>query len=331
MGRPVRTRSPLDWLHRALAACLDEAVFAEVVKPTLADLRHEVLHARAGWPRALAWGRGAWALARAVFVGAWEGPHVPVRVAAVVVLGLSGAALANWARVSGLDGRLGNSGLLLPMLLAPLLVHYLDGRSSYAQRFVTSVAVGLVASLALDLTVSIERPPALAWHVLWFAIAGSLVVGSSALAAASVWTPRRPGASFAGQAFAGIFYAGLIATVMFFARNAARGTQQPLDLFRAPFYLVMFGVLIGGTVLPLVLVARHWIRRRAALVLLALASFPLPIIAGQVVEGRSLAQALADCLQWSLPMLLSSSPFLAGATILGWIVGAATDRPLTER
>ncbi len=195
---------------------------------------------------------------------------------------------------------------------------------SYARRFVTSVLVGTIACLGLDVAVSIGHRESVLWHLVWFGIASSLVLVSSALGAAAVWSPFQSRVPLPRKMLAGIFYSGAIATAAFLARNLLRSVAEPLDLLRTPFYIVFFGVLLAVTVLPILLIVRPWIGTLSVFTVVATAFFPLPIIAGSVVEGQSLSYAAINCLPWSIPMLMSALPFIAGTMALGWAVGPST-------
>jgi hypothetical protein len=308
-------------LCRLLERCVTRETFSRVVEPTIADLQYEAAAARNGAARAAAIVGGYAATARALTVSMVAAPRSMVMVGATVSLGIGSAFLWNWIRVVSTDPRIAESALLLPAFIVPALACLLEGRRSYVRLFVLSAASGMASAITLDVLVSFLAPSVIGHFVrLGNSVWSTSVV--SAFAAAVVWSPFDSRAPFPRRVLTGLSYAGMLMTVAFTIRNhgvSAEGLRYVA--VRAPFFVMLFAIMLGVTVLPLVLIARRWLKQCAWLTLFAGACFPAPIMAAAFVDGGTGRQAIADCLQWSWPALAASMPFIVGATALGWIIG----------
>lgn len=320
----MSTHEPGTWLCRLLARCVDPETFARVVEPTIADLQYEAASARSGAKRAAVIVGGYAAIARALIVSIAVAPRSTVMVGATVSLGIGSAFLWNWIRVVSTDPRIAESALLLPAFIVPALACLLEGRRSYVRLFVLSAAAGVASAITLDVLVSFLSPSFIGHLVrLGNSVWSTPVV--SAFAAAVVWSPFDSGAPFPRRVMTGLSYAGMLMTVAFTVRNygvSAEGLRYVA--LRAPFFVMLFAIMLSVTVLPVVLVARRWLTHWAWLTLFAAACFPAPIMAAAFVDGGTRRQAIADCLQWSWPALAASTPFIVGATALGLFIGTRT-------
>jgi hypothetical protein len=197
-----------------------------------------------------------------------------------------------------------------------------ERRRSYWQLFVTSAAAGFVTWVALDVFISIVATTALVWHVARLANGAAITLIASALAAAAMWNPIDDEAPFPRQTLTGLCYASVATTVVFFAiRLATSGYSLPSAAMLAPFFVMLFAMILAVTSLPPVLLARRWTRRRAVLALVAVACFPAPIVASAVIDGQTISRALVTCLAWPGPSLRTVLPYVAGMATLGWLLG----------
>jgi hypothetical protein len=309
-------------VHGVLASWLDRDTFTRLVEPTIADLQHEVSIAPTTSARLLAMLAGYGAIARMLFACELNATFVSARGAAILALGFSGAALEYWSRLCGMDGRVGASALLLPTFAAPALICLFERRRSFWQLFVMSAVAGLVTWVALDVFISILATTAPVWHVVRLVNGAAITLIASALAAAAMWNPIDERAPFPRQTLTGLCYASVATTVVFFAIRLATSVYSlPFAAMLAPFFVMLFAMILAVTSLPPVLLARRWTRRRAVLALVAMACVPAPIVASAVIDGQSISRAIATCLAWPGPSLRTVLPYVAGMATLGWLLG----------
>jgi hypothetical protein len=318
-------RQPGTRLYQVLERCVDHETFARVVEPTIADLQHEAASARSGALRAAAVFNGYVAVLRALVFSAAIAPRSPLMAGVTLSLGIGSAFLWNRIRVVSADPRIAESALLLPAFIVPALACLLEGRRSYVRLFVLSAASGAASSITLDVLVSFLSPSSVVWHVVRLANGAGSTALASALAAAIVWNPLDVRGPILRRTMTGLAYAGFLMTAAFAIRTygvSAEGIRYVA--LRAPFFVMLFAIMLGVTVLPFVLVARRWLTHRAWFTLFAAACFPAPILGAAFVDGGTSRTAIADCLQCSWPALIASLPFIVGATTLGLFIGTRT-------
>ena len=320
----MATKLPGHRLHRLLASCLDERVFTDIVEPTIADLQHEELAATTTSRRMVARLDAYVAIVRVLIRTEFEGPLMSVRAAIIIVLGFGGVLLANWARTQGMDGRVGNSAILLPIFLTPVALRAIEDGRSYWRLLFGSCVVGAIICVGVEFGGSLSVSQPVGVRLLWIAIAGGMACGAGAIAAVLAWSPPRQVAMRLRRNVTGLAYAGVVAGTAFFVRDfVGSHAAARVDALRIPFYACFFSLLLAATCLPLLLIARTWISRRSVLVLVALLSAPISIGAASMVDGNSPSAGLVACFNWSF--LISSLPFMAGTAALGWFLGIRAD------
>lgn len=318
-------RPPATRLHRLLALIVDPDTLHHVVEPAIADLQHEAAGSATATARSATILAGYVAIARALVVSTAADPRSWLVAAAILSFGVVSATVWNAVRLTTGDPRIGESALLLPTFAVPVVACAIEGRRTYARLFALSVAAGGASVVALDVLVSSFGSPSLLGHVVRLSngVWSSTLTG--ALAAALAWGPFDAQARLFQRAMAALAYAALLCGVTFVLRNDGFSVQSArYFVMRAPFFVVLFAAMLGLTVLPLILIARCWLTRTSLLTLVGAACFPAPIIVAAIVDGASLPQSLANCLHWSWPAFVAGLPFLAGATTLGWLIGART-------
>lgn len=314
-------RPPATRLHCLLSLVVDAETLRHVVEPSIADLQYEAASARTRPARAVAVLRGYAGVVRALMVAGTTTPRTLIAGVAIVGLGVMGAALWNWARLASTDPRVGESGLLLPTFAVPVLACAIEGKRTYARSFALSLAAGAASVVALDVVVSTFDASRLIGHVIRLSNGAWSSALTSALAAALVWSPFDARARFAQRVATALVYAALLSAAVFVLRNDGMSAQSAhYFVMRAPFFVVLFSLMLGLTVLPLLLIARRWLARVWTLTLFAGLCAPAPIVAAAIVDGDSLPRSIANCLHWSWPALVSSLPFLTGAMTLGWLI-----------
>jgi hypothetical protein len=176
--------------------------------------------------------KGYAALARAVVVSTAHSGVVVGRCAALLLLGLTGAALTTWARSAHTDTKVLNSAFLLSMFAAPMVLRAMGGAASYRHLLVGATVVGLMVRLPVG----------------------------------------------------------------------------------------MFAV----TLTPIIVLLRRWVRPRASLALTSAALSPMTICPSAYLDGGSIGDCLYTLRSAPGTFVVAGLPWIAGALLLGWMLGART-------
>ena len=89
-----------------------------------------------------------------------------------------------------------------------------------------------------------------------------------------------------------------------------------------PFYISLFALLFSVTLAPLMLILRRWIRDRSNLGFAASVLSPTVICSSSYLDGNTLRECLGMLRTDPWHFLLSGSPFVIGAVVLGWTLSA---------
>ncbi len=265
-------------LHTLLLRLASPIVMRDVVEPAIADLQYEAELAPTMRERRQVIVRGHVAILHALLLSI-ETAGAFRAALALSALCVMGTLLVATARASHADGRVLNSALLAPALLAPVILRIL-GTTSSRRLF-----------------------------------AGSMLV-------AALTTAFANGAGLDGVQPVWVRVEHVLAVLVVFAPMAAAaaivaGTSRE-TVAMTPFYVALFAVLFGLTLLPLLLVARVFIARPSMLAIAGLICSPAPLIAGAYIDHSTLAACLDALRHTPLSFATSSLPFVMGATAIGW-------------
>jgi len=308
MTRPV----PGSRLHRLLLRCAPATVVHDVLEPAIADLQYEAEHAPTSYERRQVILRGHFAIVRALLLSIEPGGAIRSALALSALCAV-GTLLVTTALSAHVDGRVRNSAILVPGMLAPVILRTL-GTTSSRRLFLGSLLVAMLTpafagALGLDGTVSV-------WMRVGRALALLVVFAPMAAAAAIVAGPSRKTAS--NRAVIALSIGSGIATAAFLIARWPHGQQLSIGLAMTPFYMALFAVLFGLTLLPFLLVARRFIARPALLAIAGLICSPAPLLAGVYIDHSTLAECLDALRHTPLSFAAWSLPFVAGAIAVGW-------------
>ena len=217
------------------------------------------------------------------------------------------------ARAAHVDGRVLNSAILAPGMLAPLILRLL-GTASARRLFASSLLVAAFTP-ALAGAFGLDGERAL-WMRLEDVVAVLIVFAPMAAAAAIVAGPDRE--TPARRAVTAVSLGGGIATAALLLARWPQGQPLPLGLAMAPFHVALFGVLFAVTLLPLLLLARAFSSRPVLLALAGLVCSPAPLIAGAYIDHRTVTECLDALRRAPLSFAAWSLPFVIGAIAVGW-------------
>lgn len=308
MTRPL----PGARLHMLLLRCAPAVVIRDVVEPAIADLQYEAEHAPTLVERRQVIVRGHFAILRALLLSIDPGGACRVGLA-LSALCVMGTLLVITARAVHADGRVVNSALLAPALLAPVILRIL-GTTSSRGLFAGSLLVAtLTPALADSAAVDGGHP---VWMRVEHALAVLVVFAPMAAAAAIVAGESRETRS--KRAVTAVSLGSGISTAAFLIARWPHGQPLSTGLAMTPFYMALFATLFGLTLLPLLLIARVFIARPAPLAIAGLICSPVPLIAGAYIDHRTLAACLDALRHTPLSFAASSLPFAMGAAAIGW-------------
>jgi hypothetical protein len=306
------TRPPGTRLRQLVRPWLPATVSADVLDPAIADLQYETERARTKTERRQAILRGYVALVRALVLSVEPVGAIRPAVAMFALCGM-GTLLVTTARAAHVEGRLLNSALLAPVMLAPLLLRLL-GTMSARRLFAGSL---LVAMLTTVLTggFGVNTDGGLWTYLRHFVVALVLFVPMAA-AVAIVAGPHHDGLS--KRAVTAVFFGSGVATVAVLLARWPQGEPLSIGLAMTPFFVVLFAILFTLTLLPSLLVARMFVERPGALAIVALACSPVTLIAGAYIDHGTMAACLDALRNTPLSVAAWSVPFVAGAIAVGW-------------
>ncbi len=299
-------------LHRLLQRWAPAVVLRDVIEPAIADLQYETEHAPTAHERRRIIFRGHLAICRALILSIEPGGAIRAALA-LSALCAAGTLLVSAARAAHVEGRLLNSALLVPAMLAPVILRLL-GITSSRQLFVGSLLVAILTpAFAGDLALDGGRS-------IWMSVGralGLLVVFAPVAAAAAIVAGQNPETA-SRRAVTAVSLGSGIATAAFLVARWPHDQQLSIGLAMTPFYVALFAALFGLTLLPLLLVARAFIARPALLAIAGLICSPAPLIAAAYMDHGTLTACLDALRRTPLSFAASSLPFVTGAIAVGW-------------
>jgi hypothetical protein len=299
-------------LHTLLLRWAPAPVVRDVLEPAIADLQYEAEHASTVCERRQVILRGYFAIFRALALSIEPGGTIRAALA-LSALCAAGTLLVSTALAAHVDGRVLNSALLVPGMLAPVILRML-GTTSSRRLFVGSLLVAMLTpAFAGGLGRDGERS---VWMSVERALALLVVFAPMAAAAAIVAGPNRE--TPPKRTVTAVSLGSGIATAAFLVARWLHGQQLSIGLAMTPFYVALFAALFGLTLLPLLLVARAFIARPALLAIAGLICSPVPLIAAAYVDHGTLTACLDALRRTPLAFAASSLPFVTGAIAVGW-------------
>jgi hypothetical protein len=299
-------------LHKLLVRWAPATVVRDVLEPAIADLQYEAARAPTAYERRHVIFRGHAAIVRAL-VFSIEPGGVLRPVLALATLCAAGTLLLTMAYSSRVDGRVLNSAILGPGMLAPIILRIL-GTTSARRLFLGSLVVALLTpALANGFALEGAQP---VWIRLERALALLVLFAPIAAAAAIVAGPARD--TLRRRAVTAVSFGGGLATAALVIAHWPQGQHLSIDLAMTPFYVVLFAALFALTLLPLLLVARAFIARPGLLAFAGLLCSPAPWIAGAYLDHGTLTACLDALRRAPLSFAASSLPFVTGAITVGW-------------
>lgn len=299
-------------LHTLLLRWAPAVVIRDVVEPAIADLQYEAEHASTAGERRQVIVGGHFAIFRALMLSIEPGGAFRAALA-LSALCVMGTLLLITARASHADGRVLNSALVAPALLAPVILRML-GTTSSRRLFAGSLLVAtLTPAFADSAAVDSAHLP---WTRVEHALAVLIVFAPLAAAAAIVAGTSRE--TLSKRALTAVSLGSGIATAAFLVARWPHGQPLSIGLAMTPFYVALFATLFGLTLLPVLLVVRVFIARPAPLAIAGLICSPVPLIAGAYIDHRTLAACLDALRHAPLSFAVSSLPFVMGAMAIGW-------------
>jgi hypothetical protein len=299
-------------LHKLLLHLAPAVVVRDVVEPAIADLQYEAERAPTVRQRRHVIRRGHVAIVRALALSIEPGGSIRA-VLILSALCALGTVLVTTAVAAHVDRRVVNSAFLAPGMVTPVILRVL-GTASWRRLFAGSLLVAtltpaFVSGFGLD-----------GRTTMWLGVARALVLlvvfaPLAAVAAIVVGATRetRP-----KRTMTAVLLGSAIATAAFLVARWPHGQQLSIGLAMTPFLLVLFAMVFGLTLLPLLLVARAFVARPALLAVAGLICSPAPLIAGAYIDHSTLT-ACVDALQRTpLSFAASSLPFVSGAIAIGW-------------
>jgi len=297
----VSTLPPGARIYLLLRRWVPVTVSHDVLEPAVADLQHEAGQADTPAQRRRIVVRGHLAIARALLLSIEPAGGVGIAIALAALCAM-GALLLTAARAAHVDGRLLNSAILAPAMLAPFVLRVF-GKTSARGLFAGSL---LVAALT----------PILAGDVR-HAVVALIVFAPIAAAAAIVAAPDGDG-TVARRAVTAVSLGSGVATAALLLSRWPQSGALSADLATTPFYLMLFALLFAMTLLPPLLLARVFLARRAPLAIAGLVCSPAPLIVSAYIDHGTLAACLDALRHTPLSFAASSLPFAVGAIVVGW-------------
>jgi hypothetical protein len=308
-------------LHSLLRWWAPATVVRDVVEPAIADLQYEAEHAPTISERRQVILRGHAAILHALILSIEPGGTVRAALALSALCAV-GTLLVTTARVAHVDGRVLNSALFAPAMLAPVILRML-GTTSSRRLFVGSLLVAMLTpAFAGGLALDGERP---VWMTVARALALLVLFAPIAAAAAIVAAPKRE--TLPTRTVTAVSLGSGIATAALLVARWPHGLQLSIGLAMTPFYVALFAALFGLTLLPLLLVARAFIARPVLLAIAGLICSPAPLIAAAYIDHSTLTACLDALRRTPLSFAASSLPFVAGAIAVGWRLPPCGQRP----
>jgi hypothetical protein len=319
-------RVPGERLYRAVARIVDEPFLKSAIEPTIADLQHELRESRGGsWRRGLIYLRGVVAIARLLNrCSAWS-LNVG-RIAAVVLLGLGGAASLAWAQWAEGAGPMGLVPFLGVAVIAANILRIFQLGRSYREMFVNCIGISVLMSVGLwrDYGRLTEVPLWVAGRaVLTFVLCLGL---ASAMVAAVAWKPRSGTSNFHRGMLA--LATGLcvfaVANLGIRVLGLMSLTTALATVSRSAFMAFLFALVASVSLLPALVLARRILSSRWALALVAAILSPLLIT---ILDG------FGSGWSWRLVSMLFSgddvaramaifAPFILASAAVGWMMGS---------
>lgn len=299
-------------LRRLVRRWLPATVSVDVLDPAVADLQYEAAQARTAAERRRIVLRGYTAIMRALVVAIEPGGVTRAALALSVLCGI-GALLVTTARAARVDGRVLNSAILAPGMLAPVILRIL-GTTSSLRLFVGSLIVAMLTPLVAA-GIGAGTDAAL-WTTLEHALVVLLLFAPIAAAAAIVVGPDR--ATPPKRAVIAVSLGSGVATVAVLLVRWPHAEPLSRGLAMTPFFAALFALLFALTLLPLLLLARAFVTRPAALAIAGLVCSPGPLIAGAYIDHGTLRACLDSLHRTPASFAAWSLPFVAGAMAVGW-------------
>jgi len=299
-------------LHRLLLRWAPAAVVRDVLEPAIADLQYEAEHAQTLYERRQVILRGHFAIVRALVLSIEPGGAIRAALA-LFALSAVGTLLVTTALAAHVDGRVLNSAILAPGMLAPVILRIL-GVTSSRRLFVGSLLVAMLTPAFAGVVGLDGGLPV--WQRVGHALALLVLFAPMAAAAAIVAGPSRE--TPPKRAVTAVSLGSGIATAAFLVARWPHGQHLSIGLAMTPFYVALFAALFGLTLLPLLLVVRAFIARRALLAIAGLICSPAPLIAGAYIDHSTLTACLDALRRTPLSFAVSSLPFVTGAIAVGW-------------
>jgi hypothetical protein len=298
-------------LHRLLLRWAPPTTVHEILEPVIADLQYEAERAATARERGHIVVRGHVAVLHAL-VSSIETTGVLRAALALSVLSAVGALLVTRSLAGHVDGRVRNSAFLAPVMLAPLVLR-LQGTTSARRLFVGSLLVSILTPVLAGATTDAGYA---AWTVVERALGLLIVFAPTAAAAAIIVAPNHR--TLPGRAVTAVSLGSGVATTAFLGGRWLDGQRLSIGLAMTPFYLALFGVLFGLTVLPALLVLRRFLWQPIVLAGAGFIASPAPLIAATYIDHGTLATCLETLRHAPLSFAASSLPVVAGAVVIGW-------------
>jgi hypothetical protein len=218
---------------------LPAGVAADVLEPAVADLQYEAEHARTMIERRRVILRGYLAIVRSLVLSIEPGGAIRATLALSALCG-AGALLVTTARAAHVDGRVLNSAMLAPGLLAPVILRML-GTASARRLFVGSMTVAML-TLALARGFGLNGEGAL-WIGMGHALVVLIFFAPLGAAAAIVVGPDRE--TLPKRAVTAVFLGSGVATATLLIAHWPDGESLSIGLAMTPFYVTLFAVLFA--------------------------------------------------------------------------------------
>jgi hypothetical protein len=305
MSRPAGTR-----LWRLVRPWLP-TVSVDVLDPAVADLQYEADHALSAADRRRVILRGYVAIVRGLVLSIEPGEAIRTAAALFALSGM-GTLLVTTARAARVDGRLLNSAILAPVMLAPVILRML-GTMASSRLFVGSVIVML--TMLLTGGVGLNAPGGV-WIFLRHAVVALILFAPMGAAAALVAGTDQEG--LPKRVVMALSVGSGVATAALVLARWPQGEPLSIGLAMTPFYVVLFAVLFTLTLLPSLLVARLFVARPAVLAIVGLGCSPVTLIAGAYLDHGTIRACLDSLRNTPISFAAWSVPFMMGAIAVGW-------------
>jgi hypothetical protein len=143
--------------------------------------------------------------------------------------------------------------------------------------------------------------------------------------AATMWRPGSGRRSVPHQVLLAAFAGGLAAALAFGPLVLVpRGTTPSEATAMLPFYISLFALLFSVTLVPVILFVRRWVRDRSNLGFVAGFLSPAVICSSSYLDGHTIRECLGMLRSDPWHFLVSGSPFVIGALVLGRTLSTRT-------